>query len=110
MHALTPAARERVKLETLLHAATYYHGRLADELRRDDQRPEHMQAITEIRELWAYRMDVCLAEVLRLKEELAELAIDRAYQSPAAPPETVSMPKVKRTRRKATAPEVDYGT
>lgn len=101
MHALTPAARQRIKLETLLQAVAYYQRRLAEELAGNANRPEAMQALPELRELWQHRMDVCKAEELRLKEQIAELDLDLAYAKPAAEPSApVTKPK-RRSKAKA---------
>lgn len=98
MHTLTPAACERIKLETILHAVTYYQLRLAEELQRDAQRPEHMQALAELRDLWTHRIDVCQSHAIELKERLAELAIDHAYTLPA---ESVKAKPKRRSKAKA---------
>lgn len=110
MLKLTPAASQRLKLETLLNAVRYYHLRLADELQRDAGRPEHMQALVELRDLWQHRMDACKAEELRLKEEIASLDLDQSFAAPPSEPtpptpvEEVRLTKPKR-RRKATSVE-----
>ncbi len=107
MHTLSPAARKRLQLETLLHAVDYYYHRLAEELRRDAERPEHMRAVTELKDLWRHRMDVCKAEELRLKEQIAEVQIEEAYERTPVPGPIVNEPVAKAgpKRRKAKTVE-----